>query len=305
MFMSPVQLDIFNDSRDVMLRNDVLQALLKQQPALAQSAWRTLHSEYPDDAHLAPLQVLIDALAAFKYRADQPVEPLTQHAALQRLQQTLQAQLTPAAQQQLGPDAARLWLRPFWQELIARAAALPFVPQWEAQHTAPMLLHLQDWTGAMDAVARIASWRRIPAPLGWMAQVKLHAVGLAGSWPLLAELAWLSPKRLEVIIQTAQDAPLQRLKDQFDVSFEPDAELVDASQDLAWFPAWVLTQRPQDVLHLSQAQPGQHSAPEQAFRLLVNLLGLERQGRHHDIVAYRKQLRDLNSWLYGVYMRTR
>ena len=45
MFMSPVQLDIFNDSRDVMLRNDVLQALLKQQPALAQSAWRTLHSE--------------------------------------------------------------------------------------------------------------------------------------------------------------------------------------------------------------------------------------------------------------------
>jgi len=40
-----MQLDIFNDSRDVMLRNDVLQALLKQQPALAQSAWRTLHSE--------------------------------------------------------------------------------------------------------------------------------------------------------------------------------------------------------------------------------------------------------------------
>ena len=300
-----MQLDIFNDSRDVMLRNDVLQALLKQQPALAQSAWRTLHSEYPDDAHLASLQVLIGALAAFKDRADQPVQPLTQHAALQRLQQTLQEQLTPAAQQQLGQAAAQLWLRPFWQALIARAATLPFVAQFEAQHAAPMLLHLQDWAGAMDAVTRMASWRRIPAPLAWMAQAKLHAVGLVGSWPLLAELAWLSPQRLEAVIQTAPDAPLLRLKDQFDASFEPGAELVDASQDLAWFPAWVLTQRPQDVLHLNAAQPGQHSAPEQAFRLLVNLLGLERQGRHHDIVAYRKQLRDLNGWLYGVYMRTR
>jgi len=303
--MQPMQLDIFNDSRDVMLRNDVLQALLEQQPALAQTAWCTLQNEYPDDAHLPPLQLLISALAAFKDRAAQPVALLTQHTALQLLQHNLQAQLTPAAEQQLGQAAAQLWLRPFWQELIARAAALPFAPQWEAQHVAPMLLHLQDWAAAMDAVTRIASWRRIPAPLGWMAQAKLHAVGLAGSWPLLAELAWLSPKRLEAVIQTAQDAPLQRLKDQFDASFEPDAELVDASQDLAWFPAWVLTQRPQDVVHLSAAQPGQHSDPEQAFRLLVTLLGLERQGRHHDIVAYRKQLRDLNGWLYGVYMRTR
>ncbi|MHB8947462.1 MAG: hypothetical protein ACYC4S_00175 [Rhodoferax sp.] len=49
----------------------------------------------------------------------------------------------------------------------------------------------------------------------------------------------------------------------------------------------------------------QHSAPEHALRLLVNLLGLERQGRQHDIVNHRKSLRDLNDWLYGEYMKTR
>lgn len=93
-----------------------------------------------------------------------------------------------------------------------------------------------------------------------MAQAKLHLLGLNSSWPLLVELAWLSPKRLEVLIQTAQNAPLQRLRDQFDAGFEPGDETPDGSQDLAWFPAWVLTQRAQDVGHLSAADPGQHNA---------------------------------------------
>jgi len=34
-------------------------------------------------------------------------------------------------------------------------------------------------------------------------------------------------------------------------------------------------------------------------------LGLERQGRHHDIVERRKALRDLHPSLYAAYMRTR
>ena len=123
--------------------------------------------------------------------------------------------------------------------------------------------------------------------------------------PLLAELAWLSPKRLEVLIQTAHDPVLRHLKDQFDASFEPAGDSADAMQDLAWFPAWVLTRQAQFVGELVPAQPGQHSAPEQATRLLVNLLSLERQGRHHDIVAQRKHLRELNGWLYACYMQTR
>ena len=50
--------------------------------------------------------------------------------------------------------------------------------------------------------------------------------------------------------------------------------------------------------------PPQHSAPEQAMRLLVNLLGLERQGRRHDILR-RKNWRDLHPGLYSVYLKTR
>lgn len=301
-----MQLDIFNDSSDVMLRNDLLQALQAHQAGQAEVALKKLRHEYPRDPLLADAHVL---LAALQTRASQSaaLAAFSQHADLRTQRLNLQDALAPAALRLLDVPAAQAWLHPFWQDLVARSRALPYQIDAEQDHVVPALLHLQDWQGAMDAVVRIESWRRIPAPLAWMAQAKLHLRGLPASWPLLAELAWLAPKRLEAVAQSARDPVLQRLKDQFDASFEPDGDSssTDATQDLAWFPAWVLTHRPREVAHLSQAQPGQHSAPEQAMRLLVNLLGLEHQGRQHDIVAYRKSLRDLNGWLYAQYMKTR
>jgi hypothetical protein len=38
---------------------------------------------------------------------------------------------------------------------------------------------------------------------------------------------------------------------------------------------------------------------------MVELLGLERECRHHDLVARRKALRDLRAPLYAAYMATR
>lgn len=296
-----MQLDLFNDNRDVMLRNDVVQALAQQDAVRAQSAWRVLAHDYPKDEFLARAQVLLDALQA----RDPQATAFDGHAALQSARQSLLAQLEPAAQRLMGQASAGLWLRPFWCQLIERAAHLPFDAQFELEHAAPMRLHLEDWQGAIDAVAGIESWRHKPAALAWMVQAKLRLYGLRASWALLAELAWLAPKRLEALIQSSREPTLQRLKDQFDARFEPAGEGADAALDLAWFPAWVLTEQPQYLGDLARAQPAQHSAPEQAMRLLVNLLGLERQGRHHDIVNYRKSLRDLHPGLYGAYMKTR
>lgn len=44
-----MQLDIFSDSRDVMLRNDVLSALQRYDAAGARRALQALANEYPDD----------------------------------------------------------------------------------------------------------------------------------------------------------------------------------------------------------------------------------------------------------------
>ena len=40
-------------------------------------------------------------------------------------------------------------------------------------------------------------------------------------------------------------------------------------------------------------------------RTVATLLRLERQGRHHEIVAQRKQLKALSETLFAIYMRTR
>lgn len=299
-----MQLDIFEHSRDVMLRNDVLLALEQHDATRARAACQTLHQEYVQDESLPALLALTEALEA---RARQALQRdiFADHPALRRARLALQDATAPAALRLMGQMGAALWLRPFWQDLAQRSAHLPFRADSEQDHAAPLLLQIGDWQGALDTVARIESWRRIPAPLAWMAQAKLHLHGLQATWGLLAELAWLSPQRLGTLVQHAPEPTLQRLKDQFDAEFEAASDPTDAAAELSWFPAWLLTERPQLVAALAQAQASLHSAPEQAMRLLVNLLGLERQGRHHDIVRLRKSLRDINPWLYGAYMKTR
>ena len=218
----------------------------------------------------------------------------------------------------LPERSAQTWLRPFWQDLIARAGALALRADAEQDHAAWMLLQLQDWQSGADAVARIESWRRIPAPLSWMAQAKLQLHGLRGAWPLVVELAWLAPQRLPNLTATTPAAQLQRLMEQFDADWdelqacEPlqmagSKHTTHAEQEKAWawFPAWVLVVQPQHAPDLALAQPGQHTPAERAFRLLVNLLGLEHQGRHNELIKQRKNLRDLHAGLYAAYMSTR
>ena len=102
-------------------------------------------------------------------------------------------------------------------------------------------------------------------------------------------------------MQRSANPVLQQLSAKFEASFEGEGD----AGDLAWFAAWLLTERPNLADALGAAQASQHSPPEQAMRVLVELLGLERQGRHHDIVARRKTLRDLHPSLYAAYLQTR
>jgi hypothetical protein len=168
-----------------------------------------------------------------------------------------------------------------------------------------MWLRAGSWETAAQAVASIESWRRKPAPLAWMAEARLHLFGLRATWPLLAELGWLSPALLEDVARRSPDPLLPQLMRSFEANFEAGPQGAGEIGDLSWFAAWVLTERPALREQLALAQASEHSAPEQAMRLLVELLGLERQGRHADIVARRKVLRDLQPWLYAAYMKSR
>jgi len=289
-----MQLDIFEHSHDVMLRNDVVQALERHDAAGARAAHDRLAQECPADESLPALFALLDGLE----RADG--RSFADHASLKRARQGVEA-MNPLAERIFGAQAAVHWLAPLWEDLALRAEGLSFRADSVQDHAAPLWLCAGNWKAAAQAAGAIESWRRIPAPLAWMTEARLRLVGLQATWPLIAELGWLSPSRLDELLRRCQEPLLATLARRFGENFEGEGTAGDA----AWFAAWVLTERPEVAEHASAAQSSQHTAPERAFRTLVELLGLERQGRQRDIVERRKNLRDLHPSLYAAYMRTR
>jgi len=290
-----MQLDLFADSRDVMLRNDVLDALQRRHACDARQAWERLTGEYPADDTAPMLAVLISAIE------NVPTARFVSHPALVEARRVLADEIAPAARRLLGEQAAGAWLVPCWRTLAQRAAALPFDADCSDHHAAPVWLQAGDWDAAKQAVERIASWRRIPAPLAWMTEARYRADGLDLAWPMLTELAWLAPVRCVALISRLGDVSLDALRKQFDAQFIGTGELTD----FAWFPAWLLTVKPGLADRLREAQLSRHVDAERATSMLLQILSLERQGRHHDLIERRQALRDLHGGLYAAYMKTR
>jgi hypothetical protein len=290
-----MQLDIFADSRDVMLRNDVLEALQRRDAASARQAWRRMADEYPKDDTLSALAVLVGDLErdATAYFAD--------HRALDVARLALIDEVSSAALRMLGESAGRAWLVPCWRALAQRATPLAFRADDSDNHATPLWLRASDWETAAQAIGQIESWRRVPTPLMWMAHARYCSSGLGAAWPLLTELAWLSPGRFAFLVSELRDRLLDVLRRKFDAQFEGAGQ----TADLAWFPAWALVEKPSLAPRIREAQPSRHTSPERATRLLLQILELERQGSQHDLVERRKALRDLHPGLYSTYIKTR
>jgi hypothetical protein len=290
-----MQLDIFDHSQDIMLRNDMLAALQRFHAGDARSARQRLEQAFPGDVALEASSALIDALEQCS------TESFTSHEAARKVVHALAEHVQPAALRLLGDEAGSEWMLPLWRSAAQRAAALSYRAQDRELHAAALWLRAREWRAACDAVAGIESWRRIPVPLGWMAQARLRLDGLDAAWPLIVELAWLAPARLGELWPVLDDPLLHRLRRRFDDEFEGRGD----DTDLAWFPAWLLTANSGLARVLAAAEPSGHREPEQAMRLLVECIGLERQGRQHDLVASRRRLRALHTGLYDAYMRVR
>ena len=107
------------------------------------------------------------------------------------------------------------------------------------------------------------------------------------------------PYAIKVI--AASMAKHQRFRRRFDAEFEGEGTVAD----VVWIPAWVLCETPALATRLGQAQTGLQGKPERAMRRLLDLLHLERQGRQRDLLAQRRQQRDLQPVLYAAYMKSR
>ncbi|MGV3570601.1 MAG: hypothetical protein ACO1PB_08375 [Ramlibacter sp.] len=289
-----MQLDIFNDGRDVQLRNDLADALARGDADAARAAAAALQAAFPRDDTLPPAQTLVAALD----RGQAPA--FTSHDDLAAARAVLTEAIAPAATRVLGAGASA-WLALRWGELASRAAAVRFDAGSPEDHAAPLFLRAGRWAQAAAAVESIESWRRKPVTLMWMAQARYHLRGLDSTWDLLAELAWMSCERLDALLRALDDPLLRRLRDGFEERFDGGAGV----EDLCWFPGWLLTERPSLAPLLAAAQRGADTPPEQAMRLVVELLGLERQGRQREVLQKRKELREVSEAVYGGYVAGR
>ncbi|MGF6998346.1 hypothetical protein [Paraburkholderia sp. GAS32] len=291
------QLDIFADSRDVMLRNDVLEPLQRRDAAAARTALEQLASEYPDDGALPAMTVLVLELGRG------PTAPLADHAALAIARRYLEDEVMFAARRVLPVHAIQPWLAPCWRSLARRAGTLVFrgAGTDTDSHAAPLWLLAGDWAAARESVEGIQSWWRIPAPLAWMVEACYRAVGLDGAWPLLAELAWLAPARFVALLPGLGDASLDALRQRFDAQFPGSGEL----DDYAWFPAWLLVVKPALAGRLGEARVQRDQAASRAMVLLGEILRREHEGDQHELIGLRQELRRLHAGLFDAYMATR
>lgn len=287
-----MQLDLFSHSRDVMLRNDLLATLKSRDAVAGRHMIAALAAEFPTDAVLDPAQRLLDRLAS-------EIPPFATHAeALQAIAQLEHSTRTDAVAI-FGAAQADDWLRPAWLALARAAEGLPYSAKAPDAHPAGLYLRAADLAAAAHHVAGIAAWRRIPRPLAWAAEVSFHLHGLDQTWPLLAELAWLDSALFAGLAGRLPAPALARLVRQY------EREFAASPADHAWFPAWALIAHPELLTVLRSAATPQQSAPERACRVIGELLTLERQGRHHEVVDHRQRLRALDPELFAFYMQTR
>lgn len=112
------QLDIFADSRDVALRNDVVEQLQRRDAAAARAALTLLAREYATDSALSAVTVFVGELENVATLA------VTDHAELDAICRHLEGEVVPAARQVLSEQNAQSWMAPCWLELAQRCRTL-------------------------------------------------------------------------------------------------------------------------------------------------------------------------------------
>jgi hypothetical protein len=288
-----MQLDIFEHSRDVVLRNAAIDALRMRDVDACERAVASLAAEYGADPLLPAFGVLCEKLRS------PAAKRIARETAIAIMQET-EGPVAAAARVVFG-GAAQAWLSPLWAELAAAIADYPFDSSHEALHAAPLLLRAGCWADAVARVESIASWRRQPAPLTWMIEARCRIAGFDSIWPLLAELAWMAPQRAQTLASVLALPELDKLGRGFDAEFEGEG----APDDFAWFPAWAVIADGGLAVGLRLTQNGADTWPERCARIMLGLLTLERQGRHAELVEGRKKLREAHPVLFARYMQGR
>lgn len=298
--MSAQQLDLFLDSREVTLINEVIAALCAHDGERAAQCIARLRAEAPAQRDLAAFESLHAFLTRFLQSLREADYSGLRPELIAALRELLDTRVTPLAMV-LG-NAAGGFLRLIWR-LLAGAAVQPFDPEQPELHAADLFLRAQAYDALEAAANSIVGHSTDRAVLRWRAIARYRLVGLQGARLPIFRLAWYAEDTLPELLKTLADP----LLDHDWRAFQAEVEELDAS----WFPAWYFLAHPQSASDLG-AQLAQDNADmgagipaQQACLLLPRILDLEKQGLSRALVDLRARLRAADARFFAAYMRSR
>ena len=289
-----MQLDLFLDSRAVMLANDAAGALAARDAERAGAVLVRLRAEAPDYPGIDALETLATALAAWSPRG-------ADAAAIVRAVDGLDRDIAPAASRALAEDAAR-FMASLFHDLAEAARELAYEPAQPRAHRAWLCLRCGEWEEAETAANAIPQPEAKPDALHWRAVARYRREGLDAARSGLFALAWRAPQRFAAVLSELADELLQRDWDRFESASEWQS--IDESELPAWFPAWYLLEHPSAGAAFEGAQ-FPDAPPAEAARLILELLDLEKRGGTKRLVGRRARLREINRELFALYMANR
>ncbi|MBL8481176.1 MAG: hypothetical protein JNJ60_03195 [Rhodocyclaceae bacterium] len=289
-----MQLDLFLDTRAVVLNNRTITALGAHDLARARSALDELRREAPEYDSLPALQTLIDAYASWRL----PPPDAAAHAACAAWVARV---VEPAARLGMG-DAGRGFAAHFRRELALAARNLPFDAGYPTAHAAYAWLKGGDYAQAETAVLAVPEWWRHADLLYWVSLARHRLRGLPAARPTLFALAWRAPQRLEALVSELADDLLTR---DWRAALRDRAwENTEAGQVAAWFPAWYLVEHSATSRELDPAL-APDTPPARAACLVQHILDAEKPGDLRALAQQRDKLRALHAGLFGFYMDKR
>jgi hypothetical protein len=290
-----VQLDLFLDSRAVVLANEAVNAIAARCGVEAARWLAQLRDVASDHPNLQSLETLARGLAEWQ-------QPRRDAAQIEAAARWLE-QITPIAGNALG-TASNGFVAAFFRELAQASRGLPYDPAHPRAHLAWLCLRCGDWDEAEQAALAIpcSGPQQSSDALHWLTVARHRQRGLSAARPTLFALAWQEPQRMTPLLGELGDDLLDRDFRSFECVC--DWTDIEPAELPAWFPAWYVLEHPAVAKEVETMEVFA-TAPARAAQLLARIVELERQADWKRIVSLRDQLRVMNADLFALYMARR
>jgi hypothetical protein len=270
--------------------------LLARDSDAASDRLAILRREHPGHPDLPALTLLTDTL--------RPSPPLPAgHATLTVAVEEINRTVVPSTQRLFGRDAGN-FLGPLWRALTAAATGMAFDERYPRAHASWLCQQFEDWPAVRAAVEAERDWATRPL-LRYRLGLALHHLGdREAAIKRWLPLCWLDPALFARYAPTLPNPTVREAWDAFEHAGPFDEPPGGTTHAAAWFPAWLLVRhrRLADLFEPSAVPDAGTSA--EAFRALLALAPLERQGLSAELIAQRRALQRLSPELFAYYMET-